>query len=927
MRRGVAIEIELHLARLREGMGILAIPMPHSDEELVAAIAAVVAANAPDDAAVRITVSRGAPTGRGLLPAGWRELVPTIVIQAWPHVPVGAEVLARGVRAVIASGRRDPAHPLATVKTTSRADHVHAKLEAERSGADDAITLTIDGHVAEATTANVALIVGKQRADAAARRGDPGRDHARLAPAPRGGGGARPRRVRGVDHARRPRRGRRGAPLLVRGRLPAARGPRRGADRRRGAGAVGRPPPGGARGLDRGRRRAGRRRRTAYTPPVTRDELIDRTKRLIAEGDRLEAPVAGCAADLAPAVRRDPREAWGSMDRYHLAWLSVGKPKEIVRGRPMTSDEEAAYVREVARQKTAALRMSLDAVERQGMPFRGESGGVGAGQGMARRPRRAGGPASTSRPRRTSSRPGSSAAREEAARHDEADAPAARAPAGEDAAMTGPRTPAVGGARDVPVPDPVARDYLLLALRLDQHIPGLVDGYFGPADLKVLVDAEQPRSPAGLVDDAAALRARLPAEVAELDRRRWLDVQLVALEAQARALAGDGLPYLEHVSACFDYEPTRTPEAVFDAAAAELDALLPGAGPLARPDRRLGRQPHGAGRPRPRVVDALLPDFRRRAAALFGLPEGEGLVVSLVRDQPWSGYNWYDGGLRSRVDLNTDLPIRAADLLAVLPHETYPGHHLEHAWHEAHLVDGLGRMEASILGINTPECLLSEGLADLGRRFAVPPDDEVAILAEVFSLAGLPNLGDAAEARAAAERQVAISRALDRGPRRGRECRAPAPRRRRPPRGGARLPGTAPAFDPRARRQAPRVHLPSAVADLRLRLLRGRTAAPALARDGPLGGAARALPTAAAGAADPVGDRRGDRRPRRRAPPVSASRPGPGARDPRRRRPSRRTPAGRRCGSSPGRPGARSRARRRRRARSGCRGGSWPPAW
>jgi hypothetical protein len=71
--------------------------------------------------------------------------------------------------------------------------------------------------------------------------------------------------------------------------------------------------------------------------------------------------------------------AWGSMDRYHLAWLMVGKPKGIVRGRPMTPDEEEAYVREVAEQKTAALRMSLDAVERQGMPFLGESGGVGPG--------------------------------------------------------------------------------------------------------------------------------------------------------------------------------------------------------------------------------------------------------------------------------------------------------------------------------------------------------------------------------------------------------------------------------------------------------------------------------------------------------------------------------------------------------------------
>jgi hypothetical protein len=326
--------------------------------------------------------------------------------------------------------------------------------------------------------------------------------------------------------------------------------------------------------------------------------------------------------------------------------------------------------------------------------------------------------------------------------------------------MSNPRTPAVGGAREVRVPDPVARDYLLLALRLDRHIPGLVDGYFGPADLKALVDAEKPRSPAGLVEDAAALRAGLPAVVAELDRRRWLDVQLIALEAQARALAGDGLPYLEHVTACFDYEPTRTPEAVFDAAAAELDSLLPGAGPLAG---RIAAWDDGHTVPVDRVqrvVDALLPDFRRRAAALFGLPEGEGLAVSLVRDQPWSGYNWYDGGRRSRVDLNTDLPIRAADLLSVLPHETYPGHHLEHAWHEAHLVDGLGRMEASVLGINTPECLLSEGLADLGKRFAVPPNDEDAILVEVFRLAGLPNQGGAAEALVAAERQVAISRAM-----------------------------------------------------------------------------------------------------------------------------------------------------------------------
>jgi len=113
---------------------------------------------------------------------------------------------------------------------------------------------------------------------------------------------------------------------------------------------------------------------------VTRDELIARTRQLIDEGERLVADPSLGALQVWLQLSDDLLStAWGSMDRYHLAWLLVGKPKGTVRGRAMTADEEAAYVREVAEQKTAALRMSLDAVERQGMPFLGETGGVGHG--------------------------------------------------------------------------------------------------------------------------------------------------------------------------------------------------------------------------------------------------------------------------------------------------------------------------------------------------------------------------------------------------------------------------------------------------------------------------------------------------------------------------------------------------------------------
>jgi hypothetical protein len=317
--------------------------------------------------------------------------------------------------------------------------------------------------------------------------------------------------------------------------------------------------------------------------------------------------------------------------------------------------------------------------------------------------------------------------------------------------------PAMGGTRTVPAPDPIARDYLLLALRLDQRLPGLVDGYFGPAELKAQVDMEQLLAPARLRDDARGLRERVAADVREDDRRGWLTAQLVALETQAAILAGESLPYVEQVERYFGWTPVRRDEAELEAAAARIDALIPGSGPLADrlaawdsrfeiPVERL-----------PALVDWLVERFRRRADALFGLPEGEDLRVSLVRGQPWSGYNWYDGGLRSRVDINTDLPVRAPDLVHTAAHETYPGHHLEHAWKETDLVDRRGRLESSVLLINTPECLISEGLADLGRRFAVPADEAADLYAELFERAGLALAADRAETHDAAERSAALA--------------------------------------------------------------------------------------------------------------------------------------------------------------------------
>ena len=66
--------------------------------------------------------------------------------------------LEDGLHLVASAVRRDPGNPIVALKTTSRADYVYARLEARRAGADDALFLTVSGHLSESTTANVFLV-------------------------------------------------------------------------------------------------------------------------------------------------------------------------------------------------------------------------------------------------------------------------------------------------------------------------------------------------------------------------------------------------------------------------------------------------------------------------------------------------------------------------------------------------------------------------------------------------------------------------------------------------------------------------------------------------------------------------------------------------------------------------------------------------
>ena len=202
--------------------------------------------------------------------------------------------------------------------------------------------------------------------------------------------------------------------------------------------------------------------------------------------------------------------------------------------------------------------------------------------------------------------------------------------------------------------DVVAR-YLELGLRLGRLLDGLVDAYYGPADVKQRVDNEPAPDPARLVRDARALLADLDAGESDLDahRRRWMHGQVRGLLVTARRFAGESIGFEDEVEECYGVRPTRVSEDELAAAHRRIDGVLPGSGPLGE---RLVAWREAQAVPVDKLrgaIASLADDFRERTQRLFGLPEGEHIDFDLVTNEPWSGFNYYLGDLHSRVVINT----------------------------------------------------------------------------------------------------------------------------------------------------------------------------------------------------------------------------------------------------------------------------------
>ncbi|MDT5388536.1 MAG: hypothetical protein QOE04_2177 [Mycobacterium sp.] len=290
------------------------------------------------------------------------------------------------------------------------------------------------------------------------------------------------------------------------------------------------------------------------------------------------------------------------------------------------------------------------------------------------------------------------------------------------------------------------REYLLLGLRFDRVEEGYVDSFTGDPELRRAVASEPTPDPADLARQAQRLLASVPqADGLEPQRADYLAAHLKALACAGRKFAGEDVGFVEEVREYFDVDIVKGDPDLYRDAHRKLDAALGGSGAL---DERLQAHRTSEEIPPARLeecIHAFSSALRDRVRAEYPLPEAETIVYEIVTDKPWSGFNYYEGNYRSTVAVNADLKQQMSNLPRLVAHESYPGHHTEHCRKESGLVERGGQSEQTIFLVNTPQCLMAEGLADLALHAAIGPEWG-AWASEIFADLGLRFDGERAQA-------------------------------------------------------------------------------------------------------------------------------------------------------------------------------------
>ncbi|MHA2180961.1 MAG: hypothetical protein ACXAAH_06025 [Promethearchaeota archaeon] len=277
--------------------------------------------------------------------------------------------------------------------------------------------------------------------------------------------------------------------------------------------------------------------------------------------------------------------------------------------------------------------------------------------------------------------------------------------------------------------DEFGKNYLLLGLRIGKLIEGYVESYYGPPELREIVDKEQPVSPKNLLSICDRLQHDLPNQGFAKIRIKFLSKMLRAMETSLNVVDGKNIPYLKQVNRFYDIKAELVDDSIFYKAAEKLDEFYTGSGSFSDLISVLEKQ---RAIPVEKVEETYKHAFeilQTRVKELFPdlLPNTEEISIKIVKNQFYSAEAIYAGKYKTQIKINTDVSTDWTIVLILAAHEGYPGHHTEFTVKEKTLYLKEQQFEHCLVTYQVPKMVISEGIADTAIDVLFSPREAVTI--------------------------------------------------------------------------------------------------------------------------------------------------------------------------------------------------------
>jgi hypothetical protein len=186
-----------------------------------------------------------------------------------------------------------------------------------------------------------------------------------------------------------------------------------------------------------------------------------------------------------------------------------------------------------------------------------------------------------------------------------------------------------------------AKSYLTLGLRINKHINGYVEHYYGPSKIKKKVDLEEKISPKVLVKDYFDLCTKLEKQGYDSNRFKFFDKTLIAIGTILRKLDGENIPYIEQVQNFFDFTPRLYNDDSFLELSIKAENVYKGKGNLSQRMESYTKKRKVPKEELENLFSKALQIAKQKTMELFPnlLPKNEKIIIEKVKDESWVMYN------------------------------------------------------------------------------------------------------------------------------------------------------------------------------------------------------------------------------------------------------------------------------------------------